>query len=275
MDVNEIISSGLLELYVLGMANEQETVQVIAMSKQYPEVAAEVLAIELSLEHYARVHAVNPAMRLKEKVFDGINGIAHNVSPANPVSTAPAKVVAVSSFWKYAAAASIILFIGTAVLTVNYYDKFKKANTELEAIHKEKSDMEQQLTAEQESNEKMKDNWKIIQSKYSEPHTLNSLPTAPDTTAIAKIFWIKNTGDVYIDVSNLPDAPDGMQYQFWGIVDGKPVDGGVINIKSKEDKFIIKKMKSFGRAEAFAVTLETMGGNPQPKGRMFVMGKMQ
>ena len=33
-------------------------------------------------------------------------------------------------------------------------------------------------------------------------------------------------------------------------------------------------MKSFGKAEAFAVTLEKEKGNPTPEGPMFVMGKM-
>ena len=29
-----------------------------------------------------------------------------------------------------------------------------------------------------------------------------------------------------VDAGNLPDIPAGKQYQFWAIVDGKPVDGG-------------------------------------------------
>ena len=33
-------------------------------------------------------------------------------------------------------------------------------------------------------------------------------------------------------------------------------------------------MKSFGKAQAFAITLETEGGNPTPKGTMFVMGEI-
>ena len=111
-------------------------------------------------------------------------------------------------------------------------------------------------------------------NKYSQPVSLDGLPAAPE--AAAKIFWMKNTGEVYIDASNLPEAPAGMQYQVWGIVDGKPVDGGMIITTKNEDKFRIHKMKSFGnlKVQAFAVTLETTGGNPTPKGDMYVMGKM-
>lgn len=268
MDANEIISSGLLELYVLGMANEQETAQVIAML-DHPEIAAEILSIEAALEHYARIHAVNPAIKNKEKVFDKINGVGTAMAATR---TEPAKVISVSSAWKYAAAASVILLIISAILNFTYYNKYEAANNEVVNANKKVNDAQQELAILQREHDDMKNDMNVVQSKFSEPHSLNGLPAAPD--AKAKIFWMKNTGDVYIDASNLPDAPEGMQYQFWGIVDGKPVDGGLIIINKKEDKYRIQKMKSFGTAEAFAVTLETKGGNPQPKGQMYVMGKM-
>ena len=273
MELNEIISSGLLELYVLGMATEQETAQVIAMSKQYPEVAAEILSIELSLEHYANIHCVNPHVKMKEQIYDAISGDKKNIAVAAPfiqtLQQAQAKVVPVSSFWKYAAAACIILLIGSAALNYIYYNKYEAANSHLNAANREKSNIEQQLAAAEQSNDEMKNNMHIVQSRYSEPHVLPGLAASPD--AVAKIFWMKDTHAVYIDASNLPEAPAGKQYQFWGIVDGKPVDGGLIK---NEEKLKIQKMKSFGRAEAFAVTLETIGGNPTPLGTMYVMGKM-
>jgi len=39
-------------------------------------------------------------------------------------------------------------------------------------------------------------------------------------------------------------------------------------------EYRIQKMKSFGKAEAFAITLEKEGGNPTPQGKMYVMGKL-
>ncbi|MBC7535685.1 MAG: anti-sigma factor [Ferruginibacter sp.] len=270
MELKNIISSGLLELYVLGMANEQEIAQMTAMAKQHPELEAEIVSIESSLETYARLDAVSPSANIKEHIFAEINGLQKAVSVSPP--PAPAKIIGISSFWKYAAAAFIILFLGSAVLSANYFRKYGTAHDELVAangklsnIQNEKASLEEQLLALQLQDEEMKDKWKV------QPVALDGLPDAPG--AKAKILWMKNTGDVYIDPSNLPAAPDGMQYQFWGIVNGKPVDGGLITTKSGT-KYNVQKMKTFGKAEAFAVTLETMGGNPQPKGKMFVLGKM-
>jgi len=267
VDQKDIISSGLLELYVLGIASEQETAEVIALCEQYPEIEAEIAAIELSLKSYAGLYAVKPAAAVKEKIFSQLNEGSYTRSEE------PGKLVGISSFWKYAAAAAVILLIGSAILNVVYYSKYKDANKNYQAAVIQKKSTEEQLAALEQANSEMKNDMGVIQSKYSEPMVLHGLEKAPD--AAAKIFWMKNTtGEVYIDPSNLPDAPAGKQYQFWAIVDGKPVDGGLIVTSKKGDKFRIQKMKAFGKAEAFAVTLEPTGGMPQPTGDMYVMGKM-
>ncbi len=266
MEIKDIISSGVLELYVLGIASEQETADVTTWAKQYPEIVAEIATIQASLESYAMAYAVQPPAAVKQKIFAEIN-------PGSLVANQPAKVVGMNPFWKYAAAASIILLIGSAAGNIVFFNKYQEATKNYQATVTAKNSAEEQLAALDEANKEMKNDMGVIQSRNSEPVALHGLEKAPD--AAAKIFWMKNTtGDVYIDPSNLPDAPAGMQYQFWGIVDGKPVDGGMIVFSKKGDKYRIQKMKRFGRAEAFAVTLETEGGNPQPKGDMYVMGKM-
>jgi anti-sigma-K factor RskA len=65
-------------------------------------------------------------------------------------------------------------------------------------------------------------------------------------------------------------TPAGKQYQLWAIVDGKPVDAGMIG-----DCEGLCKMKVIDHAEAFAVTLENAGGSPAPTlTAMFVLGKV-
>ena len=60
----------------------------------------------------------------------------------------------------------------------------------------------------------------------------------------------------------MPAAPTGKQYQLWAIVDGSPVDAGMIT--TDKGSYSIQKMKSFGKADAFAITLEKTGGSPTP-----------
>ncbi len=84
---------------------------------------------------------------------------------------------------------------------------------------------------------------------------------------------MRNTGDVYVDPSNLPAVPAGKQYQLWAIVDGKPISGGMIS--TEKGIYHIQKMKSFGKADAFAITLEKAGGSPAPTmDEMYVISKI-
>ncbi len=263
MNAQEIISSGLLELYCTGLTSAAETVEVVQWAKQYPEVAAEIAAIQMGLESYAQIHAIAPDASVKEKLFAKINADKNvPVIDMKPAKVGTDKVYSLKNYWKMTAAASILLLIGSTVLNVIYYDKYNSTGKALEQT-------QQELAMATERSRSMEVDMGVIQSKYSEPVKLSGLEAAPD--AVAKIFWMKNTGEVFIDPSNLPDVPKGMQYQLWAIVDGKPVDGGLIK---SDNKSHIQKMKSFGRAEAFAVTLETEGGNPTPKGNMYVMGKI-
>lgn len=77
-------------------------------------------------------------------------------------------------------------------------------------------------------------------------------------------------GTTYINSSLLPQAAADKQYQLWAIVDGKPVDLGVIN---KDSTF--STMKQVQNAQAFAITLEPLGGRPAPTmDKMYVLGNV-
>jgi Anti-sigma-K factor rskA len=265
LEIKDIISSGLLEMHVTGIATAQESAQVMKWAEQYPEVKAELDNIEIAMEFYAMAHAVEPAAGLKETILQ--EAFKKN-NPTPPIIEAhKATIVSISPVWKYLAAASIVLLIGSALLNLRYYDQIQKTSTAYEHT-------QQELLAVNERMKALDEDMGVVKNKYSQPVSLNGLPAAPD--AEAKVFWIKNTGDIYLDPSNLPEAPAGKQYQLWGIVDGKPVDAGLIITTKENNKYRILKMKSFGKlkVQAFAVTLETAGGNPTPKGEMYVLGEL-
>lgn len=253
MDTQDIISSGLLELYAAGLTSNEESAQVQAWVKQYPEVAAELKAIELGLEDYAMANAVAPGAGVKDKLFTQINTPVAVISGNNFAE--PAKVIAIKNYWKWTAAAAVVLLIGSAAMNFIYFNKFTTANNNLQQAQEKLSFASQQMTD-------MNKDMDVVRSPYSMPVSLKGQAVMPEATA--KIFWMQDTKEVMVDASNLPDAPKGMQYQFWAIVDGKPVDGGLIITNDKGQKFRMQKMKSFGKAQAFAISLEKEGGSAEP-----------
>ena len=243
-------------MHALGLTSSAEATQVVDWVAQFPEVKAELEAIEKSLELYATDHAITPSSNLRSVILNKLDttevkqaGMVRSISPA----------------WKYMAAASLLLLLGSVYLNMNYYSKLKNADNALKSS-------QQELVAVNDQLRSMNNEMDVVKNKYSKAVSLEGMDAAPE--AAAKIFWMKNTGEVYIDPSNLPEAPAGKQYQLWAFVDGKPVDGGMIITGNKGNEYHIQKMKTFGKAEAFAVTLETTGGNPTPKGDLYVMGKL-
>lgn len=265
MNEKEIISSGVLELYCMGLTSEEETAEVTQWAKQYPEVAAEIEAIQTGLESFAQTQAVAPAASVKDKVFAAIKEAS--VTPVVNMETknyTAEKIHSISPVWQYAAAASIILLVGSLFLNYNFYNKYQTTNNELVTT-------QAALQQQRDIASSMKQDMGVIADKNAMPISLAATPDAPD--AAARIYWMQNTNEVYIDPSNLPELEKGKQYQFWAIVDGKPVNGGIITTTINGKKVHIQKMKSFGQAQAFAVSVEDAGPEKPEPTKVVVVGK--
>ena len=278
MEIKGIISSGLLELYITGLTSREETLQVEQWAEQYPEVKNEIEELQNVMESYVMAQAIQPDADVKDKILSKIKpdeGVKEKIfsriqSTEQPVlqikapeKTEDAKVYSIPSYFKWAVAASVILLIGSLILNYTFYNKYQDSSKDLLVAQNE-------LQKQQQLAEAMHKDMDVMTDKNAMPVVLKGTEKSPD--ALARIFWMKNTGVVYVDPTNLPQAPSGMQYQVWAIVDGKPVDAGMI--ATEKGVYKIQKMKSFGKAQAFAITLETAGGNPTPKGDMIVQAKI-
>jgi len=179
-----------------------------------------------------------------------------------------AKVVVIG--WsRYVAAASVILLVASAALNIYFYSQFKSTSTAYQALLIEKNSL---IADNQNTQAKALDLYNSMQI-MSDPAMIKvSMPgIAGKENNLATVFWDSKSKDVYLLPNKLPQAADGKQYQLWAIVDGKPVDAGVMDACTG-----LCKMKNIsGTAVAFAITLEKKGGSPVPsKDQMYVLGKV-
>ena len=65
MNIQEYISSGILESYVLGATTPEERKEVEKYSAMYPEIKLELEEIEKAMNNYATQHSVTPPSHLK------------------------------------------------------------------------------------------------------------------------------------------------------------------------------------------------------------------
>jgi hypothetical protein len=65
VNVKEYISSGIVESYVLGLANEQEAAEFEKNCAAYPELLEARIAFEKQLEDQAMQNAIAPCARVE------------------------------------------------------------------------------------------------------------------------------------------------------------------------------------------------------------------
>ena len=266
MEAKDLISSGILEQYVLGLTSSEENDIVESNIIKYPEVKIELDKISDSLEKYASIYSVEPSKKVKEDLFKLIEKSTNTNREeiTDPVKKS-APVYKINSYLKFAAAACFFLLVGSVLLNISLYKKNKQSNSEIASVKEE-------LNAQKQVAIDMNREISVVKNKMAMPVVLKGTPHSPES--VAKIFWMKNSGEVYVDPSNLPNIPSDKQYQLWAIVDGKPVDAGMISTKNG-DSYKMQKMKSFGKAEAFAITMEKSGGSKVPSmDEMVVISKI-
>jgi hypothetical protein len=75
MNIEEIISSGILNDYCLGLLPSDEKKKIEQMSKEHPEIAAELTALQNGLKNYALKKNAERKGVLKKRIWNTINKI--------------------------------------------------------------------------------------------------------------------------------------------------------------------------------------------------------
>lgn len=284
MNIQEYISSGIIESYVFGLADAQERAEFERMLLQYPELRKAKEQFEISLEQYAQHNTLQPPSHLKSRIFSTIDmeaGKRSDVPPAPPNltvvgvdnnGTPRSKMGVRRDFARFLAAAAVILLLLSTALNFYFFSRYKEYNDKYQALIVSQTELashnqilQTRLLEYEKSIEMMKDPAMYIVK-------MPSVPSSPDPTSATTVYWDTRTKDVYLAVNRLPAPDEGQQYQLWAMVDGKPVDAGVFDMK---DSTGMTKMKNIPKAEAFAITLEKKGGSPAPSlDKLYVMGKV-
>jgi hypothetical protein len=72
-NIQQYISSGILEAYVLGSLSDKEEQEVLLMKQQFPAINEALHHIEADMEHLAMQMAIPPPPALWERIEDEIN----------------------------------------------------------------------------------------------------------------------------------------------------------------------------------------------------------
>jgi len=264
VNVQEYISSGIVESYVLGLASPGEQVEFESMCKQHPEVLQARIDFELSLEQQAMQNAIAPPPALKQQIMDTVLSSEARVIPLNTDTE-----VRKTNWLKYAVAASIVLLAGSLFWNISQYTRNQRLQASYNEVVRDYDSTVVRSTAMEDQLAQLgmlgKPNVKFAAMKG----------LAPAPASYATVVWDTISTDVYLIINNLPKPADDKQYQLWALFNGQPIDVGMIdNDVFTGKKELMIQMKNVSGAQAFAITLEKKGGNPTPQGPMYTLGNL-
>jgi anti-sigma-K factor RskA len=269
MDIQAYIASGVIERYALGICSDAETNELEQLAMLHPEIWKEVHEIRSCLESYAMEHAENPPLALKGKLLKNIQV----QKPLQKSADLGAKIISIdrqpagSPLLKLMAAAAIALLLISTVLNIVFYGNWKASEKNLAVLNEEKKQIAEQFRTQKANYSIALNDLALLRNADLVKMEMKGKEPAPDAKAL--VYCNFKTNEIFLDVQRLPAPPDSLQYQFWAIVNGKAIDGGMIDLCPPNDTCGIHKMNSVADAHAFAITLEKKGGVPVAKGQIY------
>lgn len=240
-EVKKFLDSGLLEEYLLGLADEDKIPTIERYIRQYPEVKAEYEAMRVAMEQLALKHGIPPPKGLK-------NTILVEMKKAHRAVNQPKR----NTLALAAGVAAMVLALAV-LLSRNY--QLSQENKRLAA------DLEKlSLSTKQQAEQCRKIENQLL--LLSDPHTgkflLKGNQKAPDFQVVA--YWNEPMQQSFLHLTALPELSGKRCFQLWADVNGEMVSLGVLPHQTDPVVAIPFKLN----ATSLNVTIEPEGGSDHP-----------
>ncbi len=276
MNVEEYISSGILEAYVLSDLSDQEMREVQCMSHIYPEIQEELTRIEESLEFFAMQGKMQTPDFMKERIMTAIAETEQEGEAPKPEEKT-AKLRSLDEQEPSRGGRSMLLVAaGIALLLISSYTAFQwvqgaSENERLQAkIESQKGKLKSQgadlitssksLKELRSELEDKKERLAFVSKEGTSKIALNGVPGHEGSRVT--MYYDKLTAESYCEINQLEELSDDQQYQLWAIVDGKPISMSVFSIDENKQDWM--KMEDIANVQTFAITIEPYGGVESP-----------
>jgi anti-sigma-K factor RskA len=253
LNIENYISSGIIEQYVMGLCSAEEKNELELLRQKDAVLDKVIINFEIELENKMMRNAFLPGVNTDDKILQALQSLGTPV-PVIAMQTEDKKVKRLS--WvKMVAAASVLLFGVSAFFNYTQYKENKEQATQLAA----KNNLPQSLPVA---------NYSILKDPSITPVAM--MGVGYHAICRCTMFWDKKTGKAYVMIHHLVSSGDNYEYQLWANVNGKQVSVGMINDNIR-DRFVeVTGMPE--DAKEFTVTLEKNGGATVPDADVFLRG---
>jgi anti-sigma-K factor RskA len=244
----------------MGKLSSGEAAEVEAVLRQYPEVREELEAIELALERFALSQGIAPPPGQLESILGKVDETSAPVKfPKKEWKKPSAKAGAPAS-----QAPFIALAAGLLLAALFFFWQWQRLNSEAQRLRALQANMTQECDALRAQHDSISAQLTFLRAAGTLPVLLRGTDLAP--LAAARVYYNQEAQQAYFDATNLPSLPPGKDFQLWAIVNNQPVDMGVFTISDNDDDGspLLKALSFVPNAQAFAITLENIGGSATP-----------
>lgn len=250
MTLEEIITSGTLELYVMGSLTQREAMEVEDALEDHPELKKEIEAIEATLMGITESSSIEIRKEVWNQIQRSIQG-----TRKQPGTTRSIHWPALSGW------AAAILFMGGIFWMMkenNTLENEVKYTTTQNVLLEEKvASTEAALASSSE----------LLEIVRSNAYREISLPGNPSVSpeSYAKVYYNDNEKIAYVDARGLPAPPKGKVYQVWSLLMDPLTPRSVGTLEGYQDSTTkVFKLENIPDPEAFGITLEPEGGSKSP-----------
>lgn len=297
MSSKDLIQSGILELYALGLCSKEEALRVEEALLTDKQVKKEYDEVCEALNHLAEERRTEPPASLKARLMEKIEaGEQHPLAEAEsadqhehevkktratpaqkkihhdaPVLTEPSLRNPMLMRYQWLAAASVILFFASAAINWELYKRMNNAEEEAAVLRNNNMLLTDENGSIRTNYDLMRQQFAFLENKNIKTGNLAGTPAYPELEAL--VFWDKVKGDVYLIANELKPLAADEQYQLWALDNGVPKDAGLLPGDFVDGTAY--KLGNISSSQAFAITIEKKGGALSPTlEKMVVFGKI-
>lgn len=246
MDINNYISSGILEQYVLGTLTQEERLEVERMSEKYPLIQQEIFEISKSLEKYAKLQSIDVDPKVEQSLFSDLpkKNIINETLQTDIKGLVP-------KAWKFAAVFFLLSGIIGAYLCLENNNKIQ---SQISLLEKNSLSCDSLVQVERDRN-------KVYANLLSPETNIYSLSPLENYSASGlKLYYNRNEKINTLQWINAPSLEPGMVYQLWYFGD----DGIPNPLETFDTKEGLVEISYVEDAKMYAFTIEPEGGSKVP-----------
>lgn len=254
MDIEAYKSSGILEQYLLGMLSEKEAREVEQIAQTFPEVKAELDAMEDALTQYALGKGIPMPDQLSARIAQRLETLDQEPPSGALQPNAGAR------------GRNILPLMGTLLAlaiaaAIFFWFRNSQKDQELNQVQRDLQQFQVQCDEVQRELDQAEVQLAILRSEGNQTYIMRGNENNPG--AIANVYYNPGEQRAYLDIRELPPPPNGQQYQLWGIGVAGVQSMNVFDLPEGEGVTFLE-VPYLPDVSTFAVSLEPEGGSATP-----------